>query len=86
MTMKLDAATRMVKKAEQRERTKALAALRKWLPMRRAHLALVPVADGAKTDADLAEALCVSWEEEAVREATESAASESDDAGDEVSQ
>lgn len=72
--MTRDAATRMVEKAERRERTKALAALRKWLPMRRAQLALAPLAkDSGPTDADLVDGLVASWEEQAVREVAEAA-------------
>jgi len=62
MTMKLDATRRMVTKAEQRERKKAAAALAKWLPMRRAQLALVPVPEtSGPTDADLVDGLLSSW-------------------------
>jgi hypothetical protein len=62
--MKLDAATRVVDKAEARERARAMAALRKWLPLRRAQLALVPLAnaDERATDADAVEAVFASWE------------------------
>lgn len=60
--MTRDAATRMVAKAEERERAKALIALERWLPMRKAHLALVPLADrDAVTDASIAEALIAHW-------------------------
>jgi hypothetical protein len=40
MTMKIDAATRTVNEGEKRERLKLSAQLTKWLPMRRAQLAL----------------------------------------------
>lgn len=50
--MKVDAATRTVEKAEARERAKARKALEKWLPMRRAQLALVGGGDVDITHAD----------------------------------
>lgn len=61
----MDAATRMVAVAETRERAKAAKALRRWLPMRQAQLALEragrPPAEGTATDAEMVEALLRAW-------------------------
>ena len=61
----MDAATRMAAAAETRERAKAVKALRRWLPMRQAQLALEragrPPAEGTATDAELVDALLAAW-------------------------
>lgn len=62
--MKIDAATRTVDRAEARERKKAHKALAKWLPLRRAALALSSEprrvgADG--DDAETVEMLLEAW-------------------------
>lgn len=69
MTLKMDAARRMVTKAEQRERAKVQAALRKWLPMRRAQLALETNAD--PRDAMLGEQLVEMLDAATVRDVAE---------------
>lgn len=60
-----DAATRMVAAAETRERAKAAKALRRWLPLRQAQLALErggrPPEGDVATDADRVDALLAAW-------------------------
>ena len=63
--MKIDAATKTVEKAEARERAKAKKAIEKWLPLRRAQLALSGAVNTgpscADDDADIAFQLIEEW-------------------------
>lgn len=60
MTMTANAASRTVDRAEARERAKVKRALEKWLPLRRAQLALTSALDGV--DAEHATELLLEWE------------------------
>jgi hypothetical protein len=53
--MKIDAATKTVTAGEARERAKLLRALEKWVPLRRAQLALSPELNGERDGGDDAE-------------------------------
>jgi hypothetical protein len=60
MTMTKNAATRTVDRAEARERAKAQKALEKWLPLRKAQVALG--GPDSRGDVDPVEALLATWE------------------------